>query len=89
MARQEQDFEEKLQIMESKQYRQRRQEQLSTSLRSRPAKTRRIDDEDEDDVETDVEDSEVNLDDDECPSCMSEFPFSISSFSTRGFAETE
>ncbi|KAM7535403.1 hypothetical protein Aperf_G00000101276 [Anoplocephala perfoliata] len=66
LAKQEQDYEEKLLILESKQHRQRRRT-LTPSVRRRPAKTRRIDDEECE--ETDAEDSEVNLDDDECPSC--------------------
>ncbi|KAM7534919.1 hypothetical protein Aperf_G00000101374 [Anoplocephala perfoliata] len=66
LAKQEQDYEEKLLILESKQHRQRRRT-LTPSTLKRPAKTRRIDDEECE--ETDAEDSEINSDDDECPSC--------------------
>lgn len=75
MAKQEHDYEEKLRILEGKQYRQRRrtfaQEQLSPSSRKPMAKTRRVE---EQEYATDTEEGDVNVDDDECPSCLSKFP---------------
>ncbi|VUZ39309.1 unnamed protein product, partial [Hymenolepis diminuta] len=71
LAKQEHDYEEKLRILEGKQYRQRRrtfaQEQLSPSSRKPMVKTRRVE---EQEYTSDTEEGDVNVDDDECPSCL-------------------
>ncbi|VDN97780.1 unnamed protein product [Rodentolepis nana] len=78
LAKQERDYEEKLRILESKLYRQRRrtltQERISPSSRKPMAKTRRVA---EDVYEMDADEGDTNAVDDECPSCPSKF-FSVS-----------
>nr|CDS27351.1 kinesin family 0A [Hymenolepis microstoma] len=70
LAKQEREYEEKLRILESKQYRQRRrtltQERLSPSSRKPMVKTRRVE---EDEYATDTEEVDASVVDDECPSC--------------------
>ncbi|KAM7535981.1 hypothetical protein Aperf_G00000101234 [Anoplocephala perfoliata] len=65
LMKQERDYEEKLLLLKSKQYRQRRWT-LTPSSQRHPAKTRRIDGEE---CEIDFEAGEVNLDDNACPFC--------------------